>query len=120
MVKDIMDSVLERLEKFLQTKTVIGEAIQIGNVTLIPVLSVSFGLGGGGGEGEHKGSDNGSGAGAGAGARISPKALVVVKDDEVSILPISERGSLEKIVSMVPDIVDKIKVNCCEGSEKKE
>ena len=105
-----MESVYESLEKFLQTKTVVGEPIAIGSITLIPIISVSFGLGGGGGEGGTSGSDTGSGTGAGAGGRVSPKAILVIKNDEVSLLPISDKGSLEKILEMVPDLVEKLNV----------
>ncbi len=109
MGKDVVESVYERLEKFLQTKTVVGEPIVVGSITLIPIISVSFGLGGGGGEGGTP-SDTGSGSGAGAGGRVSPKAILVIKNDEVSLLPISDKGSLEKIIEMVPGIVEKLNV----------
>ncbi|MBU9714919.1 GerW family sporulation protein [Evansella tamaricis] len=104
MVNDVINPVMEKLEKFLQTKTVIGEPIEVGNVTLIPIISVSFGYGGGGGD--SKGEENGSGAGAGG--RVTPKAILMLKNDEVTILPLSDQSSLEKIVAMVPDIVKKI------------
>ena len=104
MGSEVMTKILERLEKFLQTKTVIGEPMQVGNVTLIPIISVSFGLGGGGGD--SKGED--SGEGGGAGGSVVPKAILVIKGDEVSMMPINDKGSLEKIIAMVPEIVEKV------------
>ncbi len=42
------------LEKFLKTETVVGEAIVIGETTLIPLITVSFGCGTGGDTGRQR------------------------------------------------------------------
>lgn len=108
-----INSLFEQLQKFFTTDTVFGEAIQIGNLTLIPVISVAFGAGNGGGSGKDNKGMDGSGGGAGAGGRISPTAVLVIKGDEVSVLPLTGRGSFEKLVEMVPELVAKV-------SEKKQ
>ncbi|WKY46177.1 spore germination protein GerW family protein [Eubacteriaceae bacterium ES2] len=104
-----IDIMFEKFEKFLKEKTVIGEPIVMGKVTLIPALTVSFGMGNGGGDGSDANGGKGIGSGGGIGAKISPTALIVVKNDEVEILPISKGHSFEKIVDLVPDLVDKMK-----------
>jgi len=115
MSNGVMSSILEKLEKFLQTKTVIGEQIQVGNITLIPIISVSFGFGGG--EGDNKNEENGSGAGAGG--RVSPKAIIMVKNDEVTVLSLNDKNSLERIIDMVPDIVNKFECKSSKNNENK-
>lgn len=106
-VKETIPTITEYLEKALNTKTVIGEAQQFGNVTLIPVVDVMFGFGGGGGEGGTK-ENQGSGGGAGAGARVAAKAIIVIKDGEVTVQPLSKGGALEKMVDTLPGIIDKV------------
>ena len=104
-----MNALLEKLEKFFRTETVVGEPMQIGNITLVPIISVSFGFGAGSGSGKDNEGNDGSGGGAGAGGKITPNAILVIKNDEVSVIPLNEKSSLDKIVSMVPEIVNKIK-----------
>lgn len=110
VVRDSIAVVTEYLEKALNTKLVIGEAQQFGDVTLIPVVDVMFGFGGGGGEGSAK-ENSGNGAGGGAGARVSAKAIVVIKNGEVNVLPLTRGSAIEKLVEAIPGIMEKVKVS---------
>ncbi len=103
-----ISALFEQLEKFFKTETVFGEAIQVGTITLIPVISVAFGAGGGGGSGKDPKGMDGTGGGSGAGGRISPSALIVIKDDEVSVMPLTNRGSIDKIIEMIPEMMNKM------------
>ena len=111
-----INSIYEKLEKFLKTETVVGEPIQIGDTTLVPFINVSFGLGTGGGIGNDNRGNNGDGSGGGVGARISPTAVLVIKGDKVEMLPVKKLGGLDKLLEMVPGILDKVK----EKKEEKE
>jgi len=102
-------------EKFINTKTVIGEPFHIGDVALVPIISVMCGIGGGGGEGtaggsgEKSGSAGGVGVGAGGGFRITPIAVVVIKGQEVTLLPVSKKsGMFDKLMEMLPNLASKI------------
>lgn len=68
-IVDNMNTLFGNLEKLLTTKTVFGEAITVGETTLIPVVDVTFGLGTGGGSGEEKNKCGGSGGGGLGGNR---------------------------------------------------
>lgn len=117
--KKILDSMYGKLDNFLKTETVVGEPIVVGEVKLIPIITASFGLGGGFGE-EAK---NGGGAGGGLGCKITPDAILVVKDDNVEMLPIKSKNSLEKLFDKVPEIVDKFNLDKDkkdENNKKKE
>jgi len=108
-----MSAIFDKLENFLKTKTVVGEPIKIGDTTLVPFINISFGLGMGGGVGSDEKGNGGDGGGGGTGARISPTAVLVIHGDKVELLPIKKSGGLDKLLDMVPGIMDKI-------NEKKE
>lgn len=105
---EVFNTLFEKLENFLRTETVVGEPIQVGNVTMVPVISVSFGIGAGEGSGKDNKGNDGTGGGGGVGCKISPNAMVVIKDDTISVHNLTGRGSLEKIVELVPEIIAKL------------
>ena len=119
-MKESFDSLFGNLEKFIKTETVVGQPIVVGEVTLVPIISVMFGCGTGGGTGSDNKGMTGNGAGGGGGARITPNAILVIKKDEVTMLPIKGKNNLDNLINMVPDIVSKINFKredgtcCCE------
>ena len=123
-INESLETLFSHLEKFLKTETVIGEPIVVGETTLIPIITVAFGCGGGGGGGKDEKGNDGMGTGVGVGAKISPDAVIVIKQDSVTMLPVKNRSNIEKLVGMVPEIVKKIKLkkeekSCC-AEEKSE
>lgn len=108
-LKENFETIFSRLENMFNAKTVIGEPITIGEVTLVPLVNVAFGIGAGGGEGKDAKEQGGGGLGAGTGARIAPTAVIVIKGDQVSLLPISGRSSIESIVEKMPEVLGKLK-----------
>lgn len=93
-----LNMLFERMEKLLGTKTVVGEPLHVGSITLIPLISVSMGVGGR----EGNSSDYG-----GAGCKIAPLAMLVIKNEEVSVLSLTEKHSMEKIAEMIPKIISE-------------
>ena len=123
-IKESFDSLFANLEKFIKTETVVGEPIVVGEVTLVPIISVMFGCGTGGGTGSDNKGMTGNGSGGGGGARISPNAILVIKKDEVTMLPVKGKNNLDNLINMVPDIVSKINIKkdkeACSQEEKQE
>lgn len=119
-LKENLETIFSRLENMFKAKTVIGEPIVIGNVTLIPVVNVTFGIGAGGGEGRDAQDQGGGGLGAGTGARLTPSAIIVVKGDQVSLLPIAGRSGLESIIEKFPEVIDKLKQSIVEDNSADE
>jgi uncharacterized spore protein YtfJ len=109
IIGENIDLLFKNLEDFIKSKTIFGEHIQIGDTTLIPVVDVSFGLGSGSGDGSDNKGNGGIGGGAGVGAKASPAAIIVMKDNNVEVLPIKKSSGLEKLLEMVPDLVQRIK-----------
>ncbi|MGI6644061.1 MAG: GerW family sporulation protein [Bacillota bacterium] len=105
----MLETMAERLERFVSTKTVIGEPIVVGNVTLVPVQTATFGFGSGGGEGKRE-KDTGAGGGAGGGASLRPIAIVAVVGDDVRVFTLGKKDMIEQLTSVLPDVLSKIKI----------
>jgi uncharacterized spore protein YtfJ len=108
--KENMDAMFDKFEGFVKEKTVIGEPIIMEGLTMIPALTISFGMCNGGGNGTDAGGSGGTGTGGGMGAKVFPTAMIVVKDGNVEILPISKGHAFEKLIEMVPELMDKVDV----------
>lgn len=117
---DLMENILQTLERNLNTKSIMGEPITIGEITLIPVMDLMFGYGGGSGEGKDEKSQGGSGSGGGAGARLAPRAMVVIKGGEVQVVPMSKGGAMEKIVEAIPGLIEKLSLQKGKKAEEKD
>lgn len=107
MTQNVLETMYNKLDKFLKTETVIGEPIDLGNIKLIPIVTASFGMGGGIGE-ENKESNKSEGGGGGLGCRISPDAILVIKGDKVELVNLDGKGSLDKLFEMLPELIGKI------------
>lgn len=108
--ENILENMYAKLDHFLKTETVVGETITAGEVKLIPIITASFGLGGGMGE-----EDNAGGGGGGVGCKISPDAILVIRGTEVTMMPVKNKGSLDKLIDKIPELIDKIE----EAKERK-
>jgi uncharacterized spore protein YtfJ len=91
-VTENVNVLFEKLEEFLKSKTVVGEAIKIGETTIIPFISVSFGLGTGGGDGTDSKGSKGLGGGSGCGAKVTPTAVLIIKGDQTELILLKNRG----------------------------
>lgn len=110
-ITGIIDVTLEKLKALANAETVIGDPIVKGDLTIIPISKISFGVATGGSDFSSKNTSSPMfGGGGGAGASITPIAFIVIKGENVRIIPInSESTALGQAISMVPDLVDKIK-----------
>jgi uncharacterized spore protein YtfJ len=116
----LIKTTLGEVEKVLNSKTVVGEPIHIGDTTLIPLLSVGFGFGAGSSKGEEKQAGQGSGSATGGGAGVRPIAVIVIDKDGTRIEPIkgAMAAALEKLTESVPDVIEKVTGKL--GEKKKE
>ena len=99
----VVRSLLEGMDGFLSSKTVVGEPMVVKDTILIPFVDVSFGVGAGTFRGEKK--DNGAG---GLSGKMSPTAVLVIQNNSTRIVNIGNQNTINKIVDMVPDIMNKI------------
>jgi uncharacterized spore protein YtfJ len=94
------EELMRAMEKFLTTKSVVGEPIKVDDTILLPMADVSFGMG----IGTFSKGDNGTG---GVGGKITPTAVLVMKNGTSKIISIKEQDGFSKIMDLVPDVVDK-------------
>ena len=119
-INGTIDNIFAKLKDFIKTETVVGEPMQIGEVTIVPFIEISFGLGAGSGSGTEAKGDQGSGLGAGSGSKVSPTAVLVINGEKAELLSINKTVNLERLVQLVPGIIEKVKNGCQEGKESKE
>jgi uncharacterized spore protein YtfJ len=121
-VESLVQTTLGQIEKVLGSKTVIGDAIKVGETTIIPLLSVGFGFGGmgGSGAGDSKKGAEGTGAGGAAGGGIKPIAIIIIDKEGARIESIKGgmASALEKIGESVPDVLSKFADKWGEGKKE--
>ncbi len=104
--KNTFDSTVESLfkgmESFVTTKTVVGDAITVDGTIVLPLVDVSFGVAAGATNDDKK--NNGGG---GMGGKMSPSAVLVIKDGVPKLVNIKEQDGLTKILDMVPGLIDR-------------
>lgn len=101
-----IDTLFGKVEEFVSTKTVVGDAITIGNVVLLPLIEVSVGVGAGVSNSNDKNEKN-NGAG-GMGAKITPSAVIVITGDNVQLINIKNQDAVNKLIDMAPGIASKL------------
>ncbi len=102
--KATVESLFSGMDTFINTKTVVGEPINVGDDTLIlPLVEVTFGVGAGA-----FGGEKGNNAGGGLGGKMSPNSVLVVKGDKVKLVNIKNQDGITKVLDLLPEVVDKI------------
>ncbi len=100
-----VESLFKGMDSFITTKTVVGDAMKFDDGTIIlPLVDVSFGVAAGAFVQEEKKRNNGGG---GMGGKISPCAILVIKDGTTKLVNVKNQDSVTKILDMVPDFVNK-------------
>lgn len=100
----VVESLLQGMDTVLSTKTVVGEATQVGDTIILPLVDVSFGVGAGAGSNGEKHSSSGAG---GLGGKMTPSAVIVIKDGSTKLVNIKNQDVVTKVLDMLPDLVDK-------------
>ena len=99
---EVVNSMMQGMESFLSSKTVVGEPTQAGDTTIIPLVDVTFGVGAGASSQEKK-----SGGAGGMTGKMSPSAVLVIKNGQVRLVNIKNQDTVTKIIDMVPDLIDR-------------
>ena len=100
-IKENLQPIFEKIK----VETVVGEAIQIGDATLVPFVDVTMGFGTGG-------AGKGDCGGAGGGAKMEPTAILVIKGERVELFNIkgsAKYSGFDRLIGMVPEIISKLK-----------
>ena len=113
-LSEMLGDTMSKIREMIDVNTVVGAPITTPDgVSIIPVTKVSIGYGGGGSDFATKnypaGRDNAFGGGAGAGVTITPVAFLVIRGENVRMLPIAEPAStsVDRLIELLPDLLDK-------------
>ncbi|MDE6181957.1 MAG: sporulation protein [Eubacteriales bacterium] len=113
-----LDTLFNKMEGFISSKTVIGQPINIGEVIIVPLVDVSVGVGAGS---YAKKEDKGENSGGGLGAKITPSAVLVIQNGSVQLVDVKGKDSVNKLIDMVPGIVSKFDFSSFfKGKDKNE
>lgn len=97
-----VESLFRGMDSFITTKTVVGDAIHIGDTIILPLVDVSFGVAAGAFSQDKK--NNGAG---GMGGKIMPSAVLVIQNGTTKLVNVKNQDGITKILDMVPEFVDK-------------
>lgn len=92
------------MESLLQSKTVVGDPMEVGDMILIPLLEISAGLA----SGALKNNAHNNGAGA-MSAKISPVAMLVIQDKRVRLVSVKEQDVFTRLLDLIPEAIDRIR-----------
>lgn len=112
-IGDFTEISMDKIKEMVDANTVIGESITTPDgITIIPICKVCFGLGAGGADfSKQTSKENNFGVGSGTGVTITPIAFLVIKDGSVRLMniPVPANSTVERLVEIAPDLIDKIK-----------
>lgn len=99
---DTVNTLFQGMDGFVSTKTVVGDAIHIGDTIIVPLVNVTFGVAAGAFRGEKK-----LNSGGGLGGKMSPTAVLVIHNGVTRMISVENSTGIEKILDMIPDFVEK-------------
>ena len=97
-----VEALFKGMDSFITTKTVVGDAIHIGENIILPLVDVSFGVAAGAFSNEA--NNNGGG---GMGGKITPSAILVINKNGTKLVNVKNQDAITKILDMIPDIAAK-------------
>lgn len=103
-----VNALFEGMDSVISSKTVVGDAIHIGDTIILPLVDVSFAVGAGAFNGDNK--EKGAG---GLGGKISPSAVLVIQNGRTKLVNIKNQDTITKLLDLIPDVIDRV-------TEKKE
>ena len=109
-VKENLEVLFEKFKNMIKVETVVGEAVQIGDTTLVPLVDVTFGFGTG--TNHNTANKNHECGGGGGGAKMEPSAILVIKGERIELFNIKGNpysSSFDRLIGLVPDLVSKLK-----------
>ncbi|WP_024866648.1 GerW family sporulation protein [Butyrivibrio sp. FCS014] len=99
----VVESLLTGMSSILSSKTVVGEPTKVGDTIILPLVDVSFGVGAG-----STSADKKNGGCGGFGAKMSPSAVLIIKNGSTKLVNIKNQDAVTKILDLVPDVMDRI------------
>ena len=99
---EAVDVLFHKVDDLVSTKTVVGDAIVVGDMTLLPLIDVAVGAG--------VGAKESANAAGGMGARITPSAILMIRPDGVQLINDNNQDPQTKLQEMAPAQHNKQKI----------
>ena len=99
-----IDTLFRGMDQFVNTKTVVGEPVQVGDTIIVPLVDVTCGMAAGSFAEGVKQRQRGGG---GMSAKMSPSAVLVIQGGVTKLVNVKNQDGMTKILDMVPDIVSR-------------
>lgn len=124
-IEGLMGTTMQKIREMIDVNTVIGDPVSTqSGTTIIPVSKVSLGFGAGGSDFPSKNPvpKDLFGGGGGAGISIQPIAFLIVSAaGDVKLIQIStSSNTADKVVNLVPDMIDKFGAFFSKEEKKEE
>lgn len=123
-IEGMMNCSVDKMKEIINADTIIGNSITTPDGTVvIPVSKVTYGFASGGSDFASSNCKDKEmfGGGNGVGVSIIPVAFLVISGSGIKLMQIeSFTGALDRIISMTPDVVDKISAMIKKRKEEKK
>ena len=115
--KTSLESLFRGMDGFLTSKTVVGDAITVGDTIILPLVDVTFGVGAG-----TSSADKKNNSGGGMGGKIIPSAILVIKDGQTRMMPVAvpATATVDRVLEMAPQLIDRVEGFVNKKKEEKE
>ncbi|MGI6584356.1 MAG: GerW family sporulation protein [Lutisporaceae bacterium] len=127
-VQSLMKTTMENIKNMIDVNTVVGDAVETKDGTVIvPVSKVSFAFIAGGGEYSGTSENNEMDAskypfagGSGAGVTVQPIGFLATSNGQLKVIPVRYSSAVDRIVDMVPNLISNMEnyFNKNKGSEE--
>lgn len=110
-ISGLMETTMQKIKEMVDVNTIIGDPITTPDGTvIIPISKISYGFVAGGSDfPTKKESKDCFGGGSGAGVTMHPIGFLTIYQGDVKLINIEKYdGPTDRIVGMVPDVVDKV------------
>lgn len=105
-LKDNLETLFSKFETFVSSKTVVGEAIHVEDLIIIPLIDISFGVGAKSSDDTKTNKESDLG---GLGGRITPSSVLVIQNGSVQLINIKNQDGISKLIDLVPSVLSKLK-----------
>ena len=97
-----VDTLFKGMDNFVTSKTCVGDPIRVGETIILPLVDVSFGL-----MASTKNEKDRRNGGGGIGGKMTPSALLIIKDGATRLVNVHSQDGLAKIIEMAPDLIER-------------
>ena len=101
--KGTVEALFHGMDAVVSSKTVVGDAIHIGDTIILPLVDVSFAVGAGAFNADKKEKR----CRRYRWRKMTPSAVLVIQNGHTKLVNIKNQDTITKLLDMVPDVMDR-------------